>query len=77
MTPLQQRGWEQFFQIVRGVKADLSVGSLQRSSGTAEGLVTGTYTYQNTSTGRSESQPVSFHAAFRNQGGQWRISQVR
>jgi serine/threonine-protein kinase len=75
MTSMQQRGWEQFFQLVRDIKANLSVGQLDRSTGTAQ--VTGTYTYLNTSTGRSENQPVSFQASFRNQGGQWRISQVR
>jgi hypothetical protein len=72
---MQQRGWEQFFQLVRDVKADLSVAQLDRSNGTAQ--ITGTYTYLNTSTGRSERQPVSFHASFRNQDGQWRITQVR
>ena len=77
MTAMQQRGWEQFFQIVRGVKVNLSVGNLRNSGSTAEAVVTGTYTYQNTSTGRAESQAVSFHASFRNQGGQWRMSQVR
>lgn len=77
MTGVQQRGWEQFFQLVRDVKADLSVARLDRSGGTADAQITGTYTYLNTSTGRSERQPVSFHASFRNQGGQWRISQVR
>jgi serine/threonine protein kinase len=77
MTGLQQRGWEQFFQLVRDVKADLSVARLDTSSGAADAQITGTYTYRNTSTGRQESQPVSFHASLKNQGGQWRITQVR
>jgi hypothetical protein len=77
MTGVQQRGWEQFFQLVRDVKARLSVAGLDVSGGTADGQVTGTYTYLNTSTGRTESQPVSFHASFRNEGGKWRMSQVR
>jgi hypothetical protein len=77
MLGIQERGWEQFFQLVRDVKADLSVGKLNLSGGTAEGQVTGTYTYLNTSTGRTERQPVSFHASFKNQAGQWRIAQVR
>jgi hypothetical protein len=77
MTPVQQRGWEQFFQLVRDVKTQLSVGRLDVSSGTADALITGTYTYLNTSTGRAESQPVSFHASFRQEGGRWRMRQVR
>jgi serine/threonine-protein kinase len=77
MTGVQQRGWEQFFQLVRDVKARLSVARLEAAGGTAEAQITGTYTYLNTSSGRTESQPVSFHATFRNEGGRWRISQVR
>jgi serine/threonine protein kinase len=77
MTGLQQRGWEQFFQLVRDVKADLSVARLDTSGGAADAQITGTYTYLNTSTGRQESQPVSFHASLKNQGGVWRITQVR
>jgi serine/threonine protein kinase len=77
MTPLQQRGWEQFFQLVRDVKAQLSLGRVDVSTGTADAQVTGTYTYLNTSTGKTESQPVSFHASFRHEAGRWRMSQVR
>jgi serine/threonine protein kinase len=77
MTGVQQRGWEQFFQLVRDVKARLSVARLDASGGTADAQITGTYTYLNTSSGRTESQPVSFHASFRQEAGRWRISQVR
>jgi serine/threonine protein kinase len=77
MTGVQARGWEQFFQLVRDVKARLSVAGLDISGGTADAQITGIYTYLNTSTGRTESQPVSFHASFRNEGGRWRMSQVR
>jgi serine/threonine protein kinase len=77
MTGLQQTGWEQFFQLVRDVKALLSVARLDAAGSTADAQITGTYTYLNTSSGRTESQPVSFHATFRNEGGRWRISQVR
>jgi serine/threonine protein kinase len=77
MTGVQRRGWEQFFQLVRDVKARLSVARLDVSSGTADAQITGTYTYLNTSSGKTESQPVSFHATFRQEGGRWRMSQVR
>ncbi|MGH7509140.1 MAG: protein kinase domain-containing protein [Gemmatimonadales bacterium] len=77
MTGVQQRGWEQFFDLVRDVKAQLSVARLDLSTGTADAQVTGTYTYLNTSNGRTETRPVSFHASFRHEGGQWRMRQVR
>ena len=77
MTGVQQRGWEQFFQLVRDVKARLSVARLDLSDGAADALITGAYTYLNTSTGKTENQPVSFHAAFKSEGGRWRMSQVR
>jgi serine/threonine protein kinase len=77
MTGLQQRGWEQFFQLVRNIKADLSVTSLQIAGATADAQVSGTYSYLNTSTGGAERQPVSFHATFQRDATQWRISQVR
>jgi serine/threonine protein kinase len=77
MTPMQQRGWEQFFQLVREVKADLTLAQIQVSAGSAEGQITGIYTYLNTSTGRPEHQPVSFKASFQSEGGKWRLAQVR
>lgn len=77
MTGVQQRGWEQFFQLVRNIDAELGVTGLVLSNGGAESQVTGTYSYLNTSTGRTERQPVSFHATFRRQAGRWQISQVR
>jgi hypothetical protein len=77
MTGLQQRGWEQFFQLVQNVDAELAVSRLQLVNGGAESQVTGTYSYLNTSTGRTERQPVSFHATFRQQAGHWQISQIR
>ena len=77
MTGVQERGWEQFFQLVRDVKAELSAQQLRVAGDAADAQVTGTYLYQNTSTGRQERQPVSFHASFKRQGGVWRIVQVR
>ncbi|MFL5449024.1 MAG: hypothetical protein ACJ8AX_10775, partial [Gemmatimonadales bacterium] len=74
---LQQRGWEQFFQLVRDVKAELTAQQLGVRGDAADAQVTGTYVYLNTSTGRQERQPVSFRASFRKQGDTWRIVQVR
>ena len=77
MTGPQQQGWEQFFQLVRDVQADLSLSQIQVTSASAEGLVTGAYDYLNTSTGRPEHQPVSFRVSFRSEGGKWRMAEVR
>jgi serine/threonine protein kinase len=77
MTPAQQRGWQQFFETVRDVKAQLTVDHLNVGNGTADARVTGTYGYRNSSTGRTEVQPVAFRATLRRESGGWRIVQVR
>jgi tRNA A-37 threonylcarbamoyl transferase component Bud32 len=77
MTSAQQLGWEQFFQLVRDVKAELSVGRLDVSNATAEAQVGGTYTYLNTSTQQTERQPVAFRATLRRDSGRWGIAQIR
>jgi serine/threonine protein kinase len=77
MTPVQQRGWEQFFQLVRDVKAQLDVDRLDVTDSKAQAQVRGTYTYLNTSTQRSERQPVSFSALLRREGGRWSIVEIR
>ena len=65
MTPAQQRGWEQFFRLVRDVKAELAVERLDVTDASAEAQIGGSYTYLNTSTQRTEHQPVAFHATLR------------
>jgi serine/threonine protein kinase len=77
ITPAQQRGWQQFFQTVRDVKAQLTVANLDVSNGTAEAQVTGVYTYSNSSTRQTERQPVAFHMSLRRESTGWRITQVR
>ena len=77
LTAAQERGWDQFFQTVRDVKAQLSVANLDVTNGAAEAQVTGLYTYLNSSTHQTEKQPVAFHMSLRKEGGSWRITQVR
>jgi serine/threonine-protein kinase len=77
MTAPQQRGWEQFFQLVRDVTAQLEIETLDVSDSTAEARVRGTYTYVNTSTQRSERQPVSFNAALQRKSERWSIVDIR
>lgn len=43
MTSVQQRGWEQFFELVREVKAQLDVDRLDVTDSNAEAQVGGTY----------------------------------
>jgi hypothetical protein len=77
MTAVQERGWQQFFQLVREVKAQLDLNQLDTSGPTANARVTGSYSYLNSSTGRTEHQPVSFQATLQKTGSEWRISEVR
>jgi hypothetical protein len=77
MTPAQERGWDQFFQLVREVKAQLDLSQLETSGGTATARITGSYTYLNGSTGRTERQPVSFQAVLHRSEGGWLIGEVR
>ena len=77
MTAAQQQGWERFFQMVRGVKAELNVGQLDVSGGMAEAQVSGAYTFVNGSTHHTDQQPVSFHATLRQDAGVWRIMTIR
>ena len=77
MSAEQQQGWEQFFGMVREVKATLSLAQLDLQGSSAEAQVSGTYAYLNTSTHRTEQRPVSFHMTFRRDTSGWRITQVR
>jgi serine/threonine protein kinase len=77
MTPVQERGWDQFFQLVRDVKAQLDVSQLDTAGGSATARIIGNYTYRNSSTGRTERQPVSFQAILHRTEAGWRIGEVR
>jgi serine/threonine protein kinase len=77
MTAVQERGWQQFFQLVRDVKAQLDLTQLNVSGATANARIAGSYTYLNSSTGRTEHQPVSFQATLQKAESGWRISEVR
>ena len=77
MTAGQERGWQQFFQVAREVKAQLDLNQLVTLGTTANARITGSYTYLNSSTGSTEHQPVSFQATLRKTESGWRISEVR
>ena len=77
MTAGQERGWQQFFQVAREVKAQFDLNQLVTTGATANARITGSYAYLNSSTGRTEHQPVSFQATLRKTESGWRISEVR
>jgi hypothetical protein len=77
MSAPQQRGWEQFFELVHDVKAQLVIERLDVSDSQAEAEVRGTYTYVNASTQRSERRPVSFNATLQRKSARWSIIDIR
>ena len=76
MTAEQQEGWAQFFRTVRDVKSQLNVQRADVSGDVSSVLVTGSYTYVNGSTHRTEEQKVSFRAIMHRSGGSWHMSEV-
>jgi hypothetical protein len=77
ITGTQQRDWQQFFGAVQNVRATLAITQLDITGATAEARVSGTYRYENSSTRRSEEQPVSFHASLLRDGATWRIASIK
>jgi hypothetical protein len=76
ITPDQERGFAQFFDAARSLRATFSVSDVGLTGPVAEARVTGSYDYVTTD-GKPEHQSVSFHATLRNEGGTWRLMSVR
>jgi ketosteroid isomerase-like protein len=77
ITATQQRDWQQFFGAVQSIRATLAITQLDITGATADARVSGTYRYENTSTRRSEEQPVSFRASLQRDGATWRIASIK
>ncbi len=79
LTAPQQGSWQTFFDRVRNLKANLTVASLNVTTGgaSADATVSGVYEYDNASTGRAERRPVTFHATLARDASGWRISAIR
>jgi ketosteroid isomerase-like protein len=75
LTDTQQKGFEDFFQSVKSLRANFSVASLDVSGTTAEAHVTGAYEYSSGS--KVDRQPVTFVATLRLTGGAWKLTSVR
>ena len=76
ITSDQARGFEQFFQSARSINVTFRVSGLDVNGNTADARLVGTYQYTG-SDGKTERQPVSFSASFRNDSGSWRLTAVR
>jgi hypothetical protein len=76
LTAAQERNFAQFFDATRALKASLAVASADVTGATAEVRVAGSYEFV-TGAGKTERQPVSFHASLRHDGTRWRLTSVR
>jgi serine/threonine protein kinase len=77
LTASQEQDWHQFFDAVQGIDVTLSIASLQASGDSADASVTGSYAYQNVTTGRAERQPVSLSIRFALTDGRWAVVRLR
>jgi len=77
LSASQQRGWEDFFKVVRNLKADLRVTTVDVQGETADAAVDGVYVFDNATTGRVERRPVTFHASFVAEPAGWRLNAIR
>ncbi|MEP6730493.1 MAG: serine/threonine-protein kinase [bacterium] len=75
ITPMQAKGWEQFFSTLRSLRVSLTVNGLDVSGSTADAKLMGAYDYV-TEAGKSAQQPVSFQASFRRDGSAWQLVSV-
>jgi hypothetical protein len=76
ITAAQQRGFQQFFERVRGLRAALTLSTPAVDGNTATAQVNGAYDYTDAA-GKPQRQPVTFRAVFRNNGTRWLIASVR
>jgi len=76
LTSDQQRGFEQFFESARKINVTFRVTNVEGSASTADVRVSGRYEYESSS-GRTERQPVSFAATLRREGAGWRMVALR
>jgi serine/threonine-protein kinase len=76
ITNEQRRGWEALFRSARNLRAKLTVQQLDIAGTTAEGTVTGTYDFENSTTGRAEHHAVTFRATLERGRTGWRLVSV-
>jgi tRNA A-37 threonylcarbamoyl transferase component Bud32 len=77
LTDAQEQDWRQFFDAVGSIQVTLRISQLQVTDDVAEAALTGTYVYENTTTRRTDQQPVSIRMSLRRVGGMWRVTGIR
>ena len=75
ISPAQLRGFEQFFEAARSIRATFSVSRVEVADRLAEAQVTGAYDYE--ANGKRQHQPVSFRATLRREAGGWQLVSVQ
>ena len=76
LTAAQQQGWADLFRAARTLKASLTVTALDVRGSLADATVSGIYEFDNTTTGRLERRPVTFHATLVADPSGWRLSAI-
>jgi len=76
ISDAQERGFRDFFNNVRTLKATLVLGALTVDGNSATAPITGAYDYLDRS-GKLQHQALAFRATFRRDGSTWRIASVR
>jgi serine/threonine-protein kinase len=77
LTDAQEQDWRQFFDAVGSIQVSLKISQLQVTDDAAEAALTGTYVFENTTTRRTDQQPVSIRMSLRRVGGAWRVTGIR
>ena len=77
LTDAQEQDWRQFFDAVGSIQVSLKISQLQVTDDLAEAALTGTYVFENTTTRRTDQQPVSIRMSLRRVGGVWRVTGIR
>ena len=77
LTDAQEQDWRQFFDAVGSIQVSLSIAQLQVTDDVAEAALTGTYVFENTTTRRTDQQPVAIRMSLRRVGGVWRVTGIR
>ena len=75
LTAEQQKGFEQFFQSVRSLRAAFTVSRVDVTGATAEARVSGAYDFVG-SDGKTQHRPITFRATLRRDGGIWQLVAV-
>jgi serine/threonine protein kinase len=76
LTLRQEEGMRRLFRRAQDLRVTLQVGDLRRQGDTAEGRVTGQYTFTSPTTHVLEHSPVFHRVAFRRDGATWVLTAI-